>query len=193
MELKNKVAIITGASSGIGHAAAKAFAAAGASVVVVARRKPNLDSLVGEITASGGTATSYVGDVAQESTAKGAVERALNAYGRLDVAFNNAGILGPAGATTDIELAAWNEAIASNLTSAFLGAKHQIAAMLKSKAKGSIIFTSTFVGHTVGFPTRPANQASLASRRHWRRNSALKVFGLTLCCRVRSIPTCTAP
>jgi NAD(P)-dependent dehydrogenase (short-subunit alcohol dehydrogenase family) len=162
MQLKDKVALVTGASSGIGHAAAKAFAAAGAAVVVVARRQDKLDALVKDIQASGAKAIRYVGDVREESTAAGAVALAINTFGQLDVAFNNAGVLGPAGATTEIHLDDWNGALQSNLTSAFLGAKHQAAAMLKAGRGGSIIFTSTFVGHTVGFPGVAAYAASKA-------------------------------
>jgi len=91
--------------------------------------------------------------------AKELVERAEESYGHLDVAFNNAGILGEKGPTTGISLEGWNEALKVNLTSAFLAAKHQIPAMLK-QGKGSIIFTSTFVGHTVGFPNVAAYAAS---------------------------------
>jgi NAD(P)-dependent dehydrogenase (short-subunit alcohol dehydrogenase family) len=162
MQLKDKVAIVTGASSGIGHAAAMAFAAAGASVVVVARRQDKLDALVRDIQATGAMAISCVGDVREESTAAAAVAVAIKSFGRLDVAFNNAGVLGPAGATTDINLSDWNDALQSNLTSGFLGAKHQAAAMLKTGRGGSIIFTSTFVGHTVGFPGVAAYAASKA-------------------------------
>lgn len=162
MNLKDKVAIVTGASSGIGYASALTFAAAGAAVIVVARREDKLAALVDEIKSRGGRAHVYVGDVREEETARGAVAKALAAYGRLDIALNNAGILGPMGATTEVELAGWNDALASNLTSAFLGAKHQIAAMLEGGdgVGGSVIFTSTFVGHTVGFPGVAAYAAS---------------------------------
>lgn len=162
MNLKDKVAIVTGASSGIGYASALTFAAAGAAVIVVARREDKLAALVDEIKSRGGRAHVYVGDVREEETARGAVAQALAAYGRLDIALNNAGILGPMGATTEVELAGWNDALASNLTSAFLGAKHQIAAMLEGGGGvgGSVIFTSTFVGHTVGFPGVAAYAAS---------------------------------
>jgi len=88
------------------------------------------------------------------------VELAEREYGGLDVAFNNAGILGASGSTTDITLEAWNNTINTNLSSAFLGAKYQIPAMLKTG--GSLIFTSSFVGHTVGFPQKAAYAASKA-------------------------------
>jgi NAD(P)-dependent dehydrogenase (short-subunit alcohol dehydrogenase family) len=149
IDLKGKVAIVTGASSGIGRASAKLFARAGAKVVVAARRKAELEALVREIADQGGDALALAGDVSDEGFAKELVERAEQSYGRLDVAFNNAGTLGEKGPTTGISLDGWNEALKVNLTSAFLAAKHQIPAMLK-QGKGSIIFTSTFVGYTVG-------------------------------------------
>src|SRR5262245_5616978 len=159
IDLEGKVAIVTGASSGIGRATAKLFARAGAKVVVGARRKKELDVLVREITDQGGSALALAGDVSEEAFAQALVDRAEQSYGRLDVAFNNAGILGEKGPTTGISLDGWNEALKVNLTSAFLAAKHQIPAMLKQR-KGSIVFTSTFVGYTVGFPGVAAYAAS---------------------------------
>jgi NAD(P)-dependent dehydrogenase (short-subunit alcohol dehydrogenase family) len=158
-QLTNKVAIITGASSGIGRATALLFAKEGAKLVVNGRRKPELDALVAEIRAAGGHAVACAGSVESEATAKATVNAAIEAYGRLDIAFNNAGVLGEAGASTGVSLAGWNEALAINLTGAFLSAKHQIPAMQKSGA-GSIIFTSTFVGHTASFPGVAAYAAS---------------------------------
>src|SRR5712671_2072179 len=159
IDLEGKVAIVTGASSGIGRASAKLFARVGAKVVVAARRKAELESLVREILDQRGEALALAGDVSDEAFAKELVERAEQSYGRLDIAFNNAGTLGEKGPTTGISLDGWNEALKVNLTSAFLAAKHQIPAMLK-QGKGSIIFTSTFVGYTVGFPNVAAYAAS---------------------------------
>jgi NAD(P)-dependent dehydrogenase (short-subunit alcohol dehydrogenase family) len=145
--LQDKVAIVTGASSGIGRATAKLFAAEGAKVVAGARREAELAGLVAEIKGSGGSAVSLAGDVRSED------------YGRLDVAFNNAGTLGEAGPSTGVSEAGWSDAIAINLTGSFLGAKHQIAEMVKHGG-GSVIFTSTFVGHTFAFPGVAAYAAS---------------------------------
>lgn len=157
--LQNKVAIITGASAGIGRAAAKLFAAEGAKLVVGARRQNELNKLVAEIAAAGGKAVAVAGDVRSEDYAKALVKEAVDNYGRLDIAFNNAGVFGESGPSTGVSEAGWSEAIAVNLTGSFLGAKHQIAEMVKHGG-GSVIFTSTFVGYTVGFPGSAAYAAS---------------------------------
>src|ERR1700741_824718 len=159
--LQNKVAIVTGASSGIGRATAKLFASEGAKVVVGARRESELASLVAEIKANGGTAVALAGDVRSEAYAKALVALAVERFGRLDIAFNNAGTLGEAGPSTKVSEAGGNDAIAINLTGSFLGAKHQIAEMLKH-GSGSVIFTSTFVGYSFAFPGVAAYAASKA-------------------------------
>ena len=159
--LSGKVAIVTGASAGIGRAAAKLFAAEGAKVVVAARREAELNALVKEIESAGGTAVSLAGDVQSEDFAKALVELAVSRFGRLDIAYNNAGTLGEMGPTTGVSEAGWSSTLAINLTSAFLGAKHQIAEMVK-QGGGSIIFTSTFVGYSFAFPGTAAYAASKA-------------------------------
>ena len=159
--LKGKVAIVTGASSGIGRAAALLFAHNGARVVAGARRQAALDDLVAQIRAAGGEACSVAGDVRDETFAQRLVQQAVEHFGGLDVAFNNAGTIGESGPTPNISAAGWQEAIDTNLTSAFYGAKHQNPAML-ARGGGSIVFTSTFVGHKVGFPGVAAYAASKA-------------------------------
>ena len=133
--LTDKVAIVAGASSGIGHATAKLFAREGASVVVGARRRAELDALVAEIEAEGGAATALAGDVRDETFAQELVETALARFGGLDIAFNNAGTLGEMGYTPDVSLAGWRDAIETNLTSAFLAAKYQLPAMLRARQR----------------------------------------------------------
>jgi len=159
--LSNKVAIITGASSGIGYAAAKLFATEGARVVVAARRQAELDALVEDITHAGGDAVALAGDVKDEAYAEALVELAIGRFGGLDVAFNNAGTIGAMGTTPDVPLSEWEDTINTNLTSAFLCAKYQLPAMLERNG-GSLIFTSTFVGYTVGLPDLAAYAASKA-------------------------------
>ncbi|MBP2547936.1 NAD(P)-dependent dehydrogenase (short-subunit alcohol dehydrogenase family) [Neorhizobium galegae] len=157
--LNNKVAIVTGASSGIGRATAKLFAAEGAKVIVGARRQAELDSLVAEIAAEGGEAIAVAGDVRAEDYHQRLVATALERYGKLDIAFNNAGTLGEAGPTTGVSEQGFADTLAINLTASFLAAKHQAAAMEKNGA-GSMIFTSTFVGYSYSFPGVAAYSAS---------------------------------
>ncbi len=158
--LTNKVAIVTGASSGIGRATAKLFAQEGAKLVVGARRESELDALVDEIVQAGGEARALAGDVCDEAYAKALVDLALQTFGGLDIAFNNAGILATLGAPPEITLEQWNHALSTNLTSAFLASKYQLPAMLESG--GSIIFTSSFVGYTIGMPQMAPYAASKA-------------------------------
>ena len=159
--LADKVAVVTGASSGIGRATAKLFASEGAKVVVSARRQAELDALVGEIEAEGGQAIPVAGDVRSEQFAKDLVDAAVDGFGGLDIAYNNAGSLGAMGPIADVSFDAWRETLDTNLTSAFLGAKYQVPAML-SRGGGSLIFTSSFVGYTVGFSGMAAYAASKA-------------------------------
>jgi NAD(P)-dependent dehydrogenase (short-subunit alcohol dehydrogenase family) len=159
--LKDKVAIVTGASSGIGYATAKLFAQEGASIVVSARRGAALNQLVAEIERAGGKAAAVAGDVKDEAHAEALVDTAVRRFGGLDIAFNNAGSTGAMGSVADVSAAGWHETLDTNLTSAFLGAKYQVPAMLE-RGGGSLIFTSSFVGYTVGFPGMAAYAASKA-------------------------------
>ena len=119
--LSGKIALITGASAGIGRATAKLFAAEGAKLVLGARRQAELDSLVAEIEVDGGSAVALAGDVRSEDYNQALVALAVSRFGRLDIAFNNAGTLGEAGPTTGVSETGWSDTIAINLTGAFLG------------------------------------------------------------------------
>jgi NAD(P)-dependent dehydrogenase (short-subunit alcohol dehydrogenase family) len=159
--LSDKIAIVTGASSGIGRAAAKLFAAEGAKLVVAARRRQELDTLAAEIAKLGGEVSVCAGDVKDEALHVHLVQTALRDFGGLDIAFNNAGTLGEMGPTPQVSLAGWHDALETNLTSAFLAAKYQIPLML-DRGGGSLIFTSTFVGYTAGMPGVASYAASKA-------------------------------
>jgi NAD(P)-dependent dehydrogenase (short-subunit alcohol dehydrogenase family) len=149
--LDGKVAIITGASSGIGKAAAKLFAAHGASVVLVARREASLKLAVDEIENQGGRALAIAGDVTESGTHDEAVAAARATFGGLHIAFNNAGAVGTTGPLAKIEPRQWAEVLAVNLTAAFLGIRAQIPAMIE-QGGGTLVFTSSFVGNSVGLP-----------------------------------------
>ena len=159
--LQGKVAIVTGASSGIGRATAELFAREGARVVLTGRRAAALEALAAAIEAAGGEVATLAGDVRDEALAEALVETATRRFGGLDIAFNNAGAVGETAPVEALALDAWRETIDVNLTGAFLGAKHQVPAML-ARGGGSIIFTSSFVGHTAGMPGMAAYAASKA-------------------------------
>ncbi len=108
--LDGKTAIITGASSGIGRAAARAFGRAGAKLVLNARGGEALAALQDELAGAGVAAEIVAGDVVEEAVAQALVERALDRFGRLDIAFNNAGATGPVGPLTEMTLADWRRA-----------------------------------------------------------------------------------
>jgi NAD(P)-dependent dehydrogenase (short-subunit alcohol dehydrogenase family) len=162
MELENRSIIITGASSGIGAAAALLFAAEGANVVLGARRSVELEALAGSINRGNGRAVYLSGDVKDKGYADALVDLATKEFGGLHGAFNNAGIVGEMGPIPDMGLANWNDVISVNLTAAFLAAKAQIPAMTK-QGGGSIVFTSSFVGFSNGgMPGMGAYAASKA-------------------------------
>lgn len=162
VELKNKSIVITGASSGIGAAAALLFAAEGANLVLGARRSAELEALTRTINQRDGRATFLAGDVKDEAYADALVDLAVKEFGGLDGAFNNAGIVGEMKSIVDMGIGNWNEVIAVNLTSAFLAAKAQIPA-IRTRGQGSIVFTSTFVGFSNGgMPGMGAYAASKA-------------------------------
>ncbi len=160
MQLNDKVIIITGASSGIGAAAAKLFASQGASLVLGARRTDELSQVTQKILDQNGKAVFQAGDVTSEEYAKRLVQLAINTYGRLDGAFNNAGTLGSPAPVSDMQTEDWHSTIATNLDSAFLAAKYQVPELVKNG--GSLVYTSSHVGHTVSFPGMSAYAASKA-------------------------------
>ncbi|MEY9965884.1 NAD(P)-dependent dehydrogenase (short-subunit alcohol dehydrogenase family) [Streptacidiphilus sp. MAP12-16] len=141
-----KVALVAGASRGIGAVTAKAFARAGAAVVLAARDSQALDSVAAEIRADGGRAIAVPTDVGDAASVERLVGAALDSYGRLDAAFNNA-TDGPRPAPlADIEPEDFDRAIRTNIRGTFLGMKYQIAAMLGGSGGGAIVNMASVAG-----------------------------------------------
>lgn len=155
-EFKNKVAIVTGGSSGIGRATALAFAKKGAKVVVV-DWKENTDT-IDLIKKSGGEALFIKCDVSKPSDVKAMIEKTIATFGRLDYAFNNAGIEGESAPVQDCTEENWDKTIGVNLKGIWLCMKYEIPEMLK-QGKGTIVNCSSVAG-LVGFAGLPAYVAS---------------------------------
>jgi NAD(P)-dependent dehydrogenase (short-subunit alcohol dehydrogenase family) len=150
--LADQVAIVTGASRGIGAATARALADAGATVALAARDAARLEQLAAEIEAAGGTALSVPTDIGNPDDVERMVARTLDAFGRLDIAVNNAAGGGhPPTPLTDVAAADFDSALAINLRGTFLCLKHEIAAMLDTGGGGAIVnMTSTAGLEAVG-------------------------------------------
>src|ERR1700676_5599658 len=143
MKLEGQVALVTGASHGIGHACALALAREGATVAVTARNQQKLDGLVAQITAAGSKASAFVIDVADEEQVKSGIKAALAQFGKIDILVNNAGI------TRDqlvmrMKRADWDAVLNTNLTSAYLCIQQVIGSMLKQRWGRIINVTSVF-------------------------------------------------
>jgi len=143
--VEGKSALVTGAASGIGRATAILFAREGARVLVCDVDEKGGRETVAAIAAAGGEARFQRTDVTSEPDVAAAVRAAVASFGRLDCAFNNAGITGAAGLTQQVDLAAWNRTLAVNLTGVFLCLKHEIPVMVE-QGGGAIVNTSSGAG-----------------------------------------------
>ncbi|MDR1394141.1 MAG: glucose 1-dehydrogenase [Bifidobacteriaceae bacterium] len=146
-----KVALVTGAASGIGRAVSRELAEQGARLVVVDLSREAVDETVALITSAGGEAKAVVADVADPAMVRSAVEYTESQFGRLDLAFNNAGITGPTGLLADIDIEGYQRTINVNLNAVFYGMYYEIPAMLRAGG-GAIVNTSSILG-LVGTPT----------------------------------------
>ena len=145
MRLQDKVSIITGGASGMGRVAARMFAAEGAQVVVADVTEPAAQSVVDEVTAAGGRAIAVAADVSKEADAKRMVDDAVEAFGRVDVLYNNAGIMPEADhSVIDTSVEDWDRVMAVNVRGVFLGCKYAIPKMVE-QGSGSVINISSFV------------------------------------------------
>jgi NAD(P)-dependent dehydrogenase (short-subunit alcohol dehydrogenase family) len=149
--MRDKVALITGASSGIGRATAESFAAKGASVVLAARREDELATLANKIKDQGGKATFVTTDVSVARDVGRMVTHALETFGRLDYAVNNAGVEGPFRSIVDLTNEEWDQVIDINLKGTFLCLKYEARAMIAAGHGGAIVNVGS-VNSFLGFP-----------------------------------------
>jgi NADP-dependent 3-hydroxy acid dehydrogenase YdfG len=143
-KLEGKVALITGASAGIGQACARALAGEGAQLVLTARRKERLDALIKEAESLGTVAVSVAGDAREEQTAIETVKAAVDAYGRLDILVNNAGA-GNYKNLVDTSAEDYDGLMDTNVRSTFLFTRHTVPVMLQQKS-GTILMISSMAG-----------------------------------------------
>ncbi len=146
--IEGKVVVITGASSGLGEATARLLSAQGASVVLGARRVERLQSLADELTGRGGKALAVTTDVTQRDHVQGLVDAAVQAYGRIDVMINNAGLM-PQGPLERLRVDEWDQMIDVNIKGVLYGIAAALPHMQRQKA-GHIINVSSVAGHKVG-------------------------------------------
>jgi NAD(P)-dependent dehydrogenase (short-subunit alcohol dehydrogenase family) len=171
MKLENKVAIITGGSLGIGKATAILFAKEGAKVVITGRTEKTLKEVV-EGAKKGGLEIDYlVSDVAKEEDCKKAVDGTINKYGRIDILFNNAGVL-PLGTTHETSTEDWDEVFNINVRGTYLMSKYSIPHMLE-RGKGCIVNNSSVLG-LKAIPGAAAYNATKGAVTQFTRSMALE-------------------
>ncbi|WP_377007070.1 SDR family NAD(P)-dependent oxidoreductase [Azospirillum griseum] len=173
-DLAGKVFIITGASSGIGAATARQLAAQGARVALAARRADACAALLDDIRAAGGEGLVVPTDVAQDAEVARLVAATLDAFGRLDGAFNNAGALGTAGPADRMGDDVYDAIFDVNVRGAFHCLRHQVPAIRASAGGGSIVFNASMAG-VVGFANVAAYTASKHALVGLTRSAALEL------------------
>lgn len=158
MDFKNKVALITGAGNGIGRAAALTFAKYGAKVVAVDRDSASAERVAATIKQQGGEAHPVTADVTRSADVQAYVKAALDAYGRIDCFFNNAGIEGAVKPLAEYDEAVFDQVINVNVKGVFLGLRHVLPVLIKQKS-GAVVNTASIAG-LVGTPGMGAYVAS---------------------------------
>jgi NAD(P)-dependent dehydrogenase (short-subunit alcohol dehydrogenase family) len=172
-KLDGKVAVVTGAASGLGRASALRFAKEGAAVVVADLNSQGGELIVAEIAAAGGRGVYQRSDVTRESDVKALIERAVREYGRLDITYNNAGVIGAMGSIDSTTEADWDKTFAILTKAVFFGIKHSVDPMRKAGG-GSIISTASIAGMSGSFRLH-AYSAAKAAVINLTRTAALEL------------------
>ena len=157
-DFQGQVALVTGASSGMGRAAAHAFVQAGAAVVLADVNEPALQAAADDLTGAGHQAMSVICDVADEDQVASMVEQAVAQFGRLDMAFNNAGIMVPPTSAAEEPAEQFDRVVAVNLRGVWACMKHELRQM-RTRGSGAIVNNSS-LGGLVGLPERGAYHAT---------------------------------
>jgi 3-oxoacyl-[acyl-carrier protein] reductase len=178
--LKGRVAVVTGASKGIGRGIAKRFGAVGCRVVVVSRSLSEAEAVAGEIEALGGKAIGVAADIAREEGTEAMAKAALSAFGDIDVLCANAGIF-PAAKLGIMTAADFDQVLGVNLRGTFLSVSACLPA-LKAKRNGRIVITSSITGPVTGFPGWSHYGASKAGQLGFVRTAAIELapYGITI-------------
>ena len=158
--MTGKVVLVAGATSGIGKATAILFARSGASVVLAGRREKLLREITAELTGEGLKAAWTVCDVTDEEQVKAMIDFTVRAFGRLDCAYNNAGIMSDDVETAELDSAEFDRVININLRSMFLCMKYELRQMLRQGGEGYAIVNCSSIGGLIGLPGRVAYHAS---------------------------------
>jgi NAD(P)-dependent dehydrogenase (short-subunit alcohol dehydrogenase family) len=172
-KLEGKVAVVTGAASGLGRASALRFAKEGAAVVAADLNSQGGELVVSEIAAAGGRGVYQRSDVTSESDVKALIERAVREYGRLDITYNNAGVIGAMGSIDSTTEADWDKTFAILTKAVFFGIKHSVKPMRKAGG-GSIISTASIAGMSGSFRLH-AYSAAKAAVINLTRTAALEL------------------
>jgi NAD(P)-dependent dehydrogenase (short-subunit alcohol dehydrogenase family) len=176
---ENKVALVTGAGQGMGLAAAKAFAAAGAAVVVADLNEASARVAAQDLIDAGHKAIAIQCDVTDESQVKAMVEQTVSIFGRLDAAFNNAGVQSPAVETADATAAEFDRVTAINLRSVWLCMKYELLQMRK-QGSGAIVNNSS-IGGLIGIPGRAIYHAAKHGVIGLTKSAALEYASKGIC------------
>jgi 3-oxoacyl-[acyl-carrier protein] reductase len=180
MVLNGRVALVTGASRGIGAATAKVLAQRGANVALSARTVGDLEGVAAEITEAGGQALVTPGDVLDPAQVEGVVKQVVDTWGRLDILVNNAGLGTPAKPVETIDPADWDHTVALNLKAAFLCVR-AVAPVMKGQRYGRIVNVSSFAGRNFSLISGPQYSAAKAGLLGFTKHMAVELGPFGIC------------